>query len=43
MIWDWNSMIMEDQNITKVSKNPKQNNSKTATNENDKETLKKKI
>ena len=35
--WDWNSIIMEYQKITKVSKNSQKNNSEVVTNENDKE------
>ena len=37
MNWDWNSIIMKYQMITKVSKSSQQNNSETVTNNNDKE------
>ena len=41
--WDQNSIMMEYQNITKVSKGSQQNNSQTVPNDNDKNYLKKKI
>ena len=39
--WDQNSIMMEYQNITKVSKGSQQNNSQTVPNDNDKNYLKK--
>ena len=41
MNWDENSVIMEYQKITKVSKNLQKNNSETVRNDNDKEIPKK--
>ena len=41
MNWDQNSIMMEYQNITKVSKGSQQNNSQTVPNDNDKNYLKK--